>query len=272
MKASVSHDRERLSRFREDAFTLIELLVVITIITILAALFLPALAKAKSAAQSASCLNNLKQLQMCFGEYTDDCGQFPPNNFVMVLGYGTILGNSWAPGNVDIDTGTNLIEYGALFPYSKNPGIYRCPGDNATVPSAGGRGSAPRARSYKMSIWFNCISEPYGYQRPAGIAACGKAASDLFVFIDMHQNGVHDPSFGVYHADDSWRFNLWVDLPSDRHNQGANLSFLDGHVERHRWKTPKVFTSAPQNSRRGADRDDLRWLQARIPQAQQSAW
>jgi prepilin-type N-terminal cleavage/methylation domain-containing protein/prepilin-type processing-associated H-X9-DG protein len=246
------------------AFTLIELLVVIAIIAILAALLLPALSQAKGRAAMVACLNNLRQQQVAWHLYTDDNNDaLPPNNsFYSLSGPGlttppvlTGTGPSWCPGVAPLDTSTANIEQGLLFPYTHAAAIYHCPGDKSTVTDQPG---LLRTRSYCMNLSLHCDDAVGSCRKMTDMVA--PPPSRLFVLIDTHEQAIWDSTFGIFSADSTYAA-YWLDLPADRHQRGANLSFADGHTEHWRWKAPKQFVTRWELTQGPADLADLQRLQ-----------
>jgi prepilin-type processing-associated H-X9-DG protein len=256
---------------------LIELLVVIAIIAILAALLLPALSTAKSRAWTVGCLSNLRQLQTCWQMYAgDNQDSVPPNSFVYDIFSGTPLdlGASWCTNLAPFDLDPAGIKQGLLFPYNTSLGIYHCPADKSTVqPRGGPKSTRLRWRSYNLSQSLNGTS--YDGVLATYIPVFKKTTEikeptppGLIVFLDVHEDEILDTQFGIPTEATWWSQGIWWDVPANRHNQGCNFSFADGHAERWRWKAPKSVT-VPRGSTqavRPEERDDYDRLRAAFRQ------
>ena len=87
----------------------------------------------------------------------------------------------------------------------------------------------------------------------------------MFTFLDVHEQGIIDSTFGILPP--GWERIMretWWDVPANRHNQGCDFAFADGHVEHWRWAAPKIFERIGQDIGGAGDLKDFRRLQAGV--------
>jgi prepilin-type processing-associated H-X9-DG protein len=270
--------------------------VVIAIIAILAAMLLPALARAKDKAQALRCMSNNKQLILgahLYGADSQEC--LPPN------GDEDGDGIYWFGGNLQDSTDSGCWDptypkgpNNKLAPYtSGDVGLYKCPGDKTTV--VNGTTLYPRIRSYSMSRACGTTGGADGV--PNGIASVGlwldqdptyqdgqqvnplyqtygkvsdtspPGPVNVWVFVDEDESSIGIGAFAV-----SMTKTGWTSWPGTRHGFSASFSFLDGHAEIHKWRDGSTKNATKQKGPLGKTGSfqrinlpggsaDLRWLQ-----------
>jgi prepilin-type processing-associated H-X9-DG protein len=212
----------RTAKRHGTAFTLVELLVVIAMIAMLAALLLPALARAKDAGIAVACKNNLRQIGIALRLYADGFQKYP----LCAATDSTSTTSMW-DGKLLVLTANNMKLFicPAEQPAPKWTNDVRLPERNPcygynTAGSGRYPGSGP---SLGLDGGFNRFRTGDGiYLMESQV----KVPSDMIAVVDCKpQTGGGDNDL-----DDLFPINLLLEL-APRHHRGENSVFCDGHVE-----------------------------------------
>ena len=241
-------------------FTLIELLVVIAIIAILAAMLLPALARAKTKAQQAACLSNLKQWGLADTMYVDDNTQrFPYPRYQDYAGSAdqdnpvwlSIAGHHNAHEGDDVwfNALPGYVANKPLYAWAVNPTDFYGSKSIFTCPTAATQGIAPQDGvaatdqfdmipglrplfQYAMNS-KSIANENIGAGGPTFLTMNMVANPSAFVlFADVRNRSAEQPFFPLGDAN---QFVLatphcYTTRFSSRHGQGGQITFSDGHA------------------------------------------
>lgn len=232
-------------RSHRTGFTLIELLVVTAIISLLVSILLPALNKAKQAAQRAVCASNLRGIGAGFAFYTADYPDYLPalssKNGGGWTGVGwdeaisTYLGVT-VTWNTDAEPPARTGPAAFTCPLDKRPAYNNCV-RNSYKFNIGGPGDITNGRDLKPFAAATDADEPINLTKIVPHGSYGGDLSTLAIVLDCQQN-LADGTFGRSQACYGMfsRFEYTATMNSilsshldDGHSRSA--LFLDGHVE-----------------------------------------
>ncbi len=203
-------------------FTLIELLVVIAIIAILAAMLLPALAKAREKARQISCTSNLKQLGLAMSMYTNDNDDMIPG---LYDGCHTTQDTELVPGEPAFkkegDNKWHTDWSSLLYNYVGNVKTYICPSNLARI---GGHNYGMPGQSGSTSLYSN--------SRSLGTI---KRPGDCMTISDRTTGG-GGPAYIMVNGYYCW---------GKPHGEEANLVYVDGHCDKGKVVKGDVGHGAP---------------------------
>jgi prepilin-type N-terminal cleavage/methylation domain-containing protein/prepilin-type processing-associated H-X9-DG protein len=213
-------------------FTLVELLVVIGIIALLISILLPALRKAQETARRVHCASNMKTLTTAYMLYCDDNKQILPDSWPDRQpvnartqipwhrgdGYQSVQGWGTQYGNKEL-----AFKDGCLYKYINNVQVFHCAGDFSWHVGS-------------FAINSNLNGEIFGNPKPLTKRSEIRKTSEVFVFIEENDLryqwlGYNIGAYGVNKTGTNW-----IDPPGSWHNNGTNVSFMDGHVEYWKWE------------------------------------